>query len=106
MKRKNIAICVTGYNWDYESKVVSGISEKCAELDVNLLIFATLIQRPELNSNRVLPESVIRGESEIFNLINYNIIDGLIILGDSIIDEEIISDVAAKAAEKNIPIVN
>ncbi|WP_432650745.1 GGDEF domain-containing protein [Huintestinicola sp.] len=106
MKRKNIAVCVTGYNWDYESRVVSGISAKCAELDVNLLIFATLIHRPELNSNRVLPESVIRGESEIFNLINYDIIDGVIILGDSIIEEKVIFDVSEKAAEKNIPVVN
>ncbi|MGN0690913.1 MAG: LacI family DNA-binding transcriptional regulator, partial [Oscillospiraceae bacterium] len=106
MKRKNIAVCVTGYDWDYESRVVSGIGESCAELDINLLIFATLIRRPELNTDRVLPESVIRGESEIFNLINYDIIDGIIILGDSLIDENVINDVAAKAEERNIPVVN
>lgn len=106
MRRRNIAVCVTGYNWDYESRVVSGIGEKCAELDINLLIFATLIRRPELNSDRVLPESVIRGEAEIFSLINYGIIDGIIILGDSIIDEQIIFDVSARAAERNIPVVN
>lgn len=106
MKRKNIAVCVTGYNWDYETRVVSGISAECARLDINLLIFATLIKRPELNTDRVLPESVVRGESEIFNLINYGILDGIIILGDSIIDEKIIYAVAEKAAEKNIPVVN
>ncbi len=106
MKRKNIAVCVTGYNWNYESRVVSGIWESCAELDINLLIFATLIRRPELNTDRVLPESVIRGESEIFNLINYGSIDGIIILGDSIIEEKVIYDVSAKAAQRNIPVVN
>ncbi|MDY2847184.1 MAG: GGDEF domain-containing protein [Oscillospiraceae bacterium] len=106
MRRRNIAVCVTGYNWDYESRVVSGIAEKCGELDMNLLIFATLIRRPELNSDRVLPDSVIRGESEIFNLINYEIIDGIIILGESIIEEQVIFDISAKAAEKNIPVVN
>lgn len=106
MKRKNIAVCVTGYNWEYESRVVMGINDKCAELDVNLLIFATLTQRPSLNMNRVLPESVVRGEEEIFRLINYDIIDGIIILGDSLIEEKIIYEVADRAAEKNIPVVN
>ncbi|MDD6991799.1 MAG: GGDEF domain-containing protein [Oscillospiraceae bacterium] len=106
MKRKNIAVCVTGYNFNYESRVVKGIGDRCAELDINLLIFATLIQRPSLNENRVLPDSVIKGETEIFNLINYDIIDGIIILGDSIIEEKVIFDVYAKASEKNIPVVN
>ncbi|MBQ5332831.1 MAG: GGDEF domain-containing protein [Oscillospiraceae bacterium] len=106
MKRKNIAVCVTGYNWEYESRVVMGINDKCAELDINLLIFATLTQRPSLNMNRVLPESVVRGEEEIFRLINYDVIDGIIILGDSLIEEKIIYEVAGKASEKNIPVVN
>ncbi|MCI7768605.1 MAG: GGDEF domain-containing protein [Oscillospiraceae bacterium] len=106
MKRKNIAVCVTGYNWEYESRVVMGINDKCAEFDVNLLIFATLTQRPSLNLNRILPESVVRGEEEIFRLINYDIIDGIIILGDSLIEEKIIYEVADRAAEMNIPVVN
>lgn len=106
MKRKNIAVCVTGYNWEYESRIVKGISDSCAELDINLLIFATLIQRPPLNMDRVLPDSVVKGETEIFNLINYDIIDGIIMLGDSMIEERVIFEVADKAAQKNIPIVN
>lgn len=106
MKRRNIAVCVTGYNWAYETRIVSGIWDECRELDINLLIFATLIRRPELNTDRVLPESVIRGESEIFHLINYELIDGLIILGDSIIEEKVISELSERAAEKGIPVVN
>lgn len=106
MRRKCIAVCVTGYNWEYETRVVKGISEKCAELDINTLIFATLIKRTPLNFDRRLPESIIRGESEIFNLINYDLIDGIIILGDSIISENIIDDITEKAAQKNIPVVN
>lgn len=106
MRRKCIAVCVTGYNWEYETRVVSGISEKCTELGIDLLIFATLIKRPPLNVDRRLPESIIRGESEIFNLINYDLIDGIIILGDSIISESIIENITARAAEKNIPAVN
>ncbi|MGN0596915.1 MAG: diguanylate cyclase domain-containing protein [Ruminiclostridium sp.] len=106
MKRKNIAVCVTGYNWDYESRIVSAVWDECARLDINLLIFAPLIHRPSLNMDRVLPESVIRGEKEIFNLMNYDIIDGIVIMGESMADERTVFEIAAKAAENNVPIVN
>lgn len=106
MKRKTIAVCVTGYNWEYETRVVNGIYERCKELDINLLAFANLMRRPELNSDRVLPESVVRGEIEIYNLINYDRVDGIIILGDSMIEESIIYDIAEKAKQRGIPVVN
>ncbi|MBQ8826391.1 MAG: GGDEF domain-containing protein [Oscillospiraceae bacterium] len=106
MKRKTIAVCVTGYNWEYETKVVNAMKERCAELDINLLAFATLLKKPELNSNRTLHESIIRGEVEIFNLMNYDLIDGIAILGDSIISEEVIYNISAKAKKHKIPVVN
>ncbi len=106
MKRKTIAVCVTGYNWEYETKVVAGMRDRCAELDINLLIFASLIKKPELNANRTLHESIVAGETEIFNLINYNLLDGIAILGDSIISEEVIYNISARAKKQGIPVVN
>lgn len=106
MKRKTIALCVTGYNWEYESRVVDGVWRECLERDVNLFVFSTQMRRPELNSDRVLPESIIRGEIEIFNLINYDIIDGIVILGDSLIEESVIGDISEKAKARNIPVIN
>lgn len=106
MKRKNIAVCVTGFNWENESRIVNGIYEQCRKLDINLLVFATLVRKPEFNSEHTLPESVILGEIEIFNLINYDTTDGIIILGESIIDESVLKSVYAKAKAHGIPIVN
>lgn len=106
MKRKNIGVCVTGYNWEYETRVVDGIYSRCRELGVNLLVFASLLRRPEIDSGKIMPESVVRGETEIFSLINYNMLDGIIILGDSIIREDIIYDIADKAKKHGIPVVN
>ncbi|MBQ2823707.1 MAG: GGDEF domain-containing protein [Oscillospiraceae bacterium] len=106
MKRKTIAVCVTGYNWEYETRVVSGMREKCRELDINLLVFASLLKKPELNAGRTLHESIIAGEVEIFNLINYELVDGVVILGDSIISEEVIYNISAKAKKHGIPVVN
>lgn len=106
MKRKTVAVCVTGYDWEYESRVVNGIYMRCTELDVNLLVFANLMRRPEINSTRTLPESAARGEEEIYNLINYDLVDGIIILGDSMIEERIIANVSQRAEQHNVPIVN
>ena len=106
MSRKTIAVAVTGYNWEYESRIVDGINSRCEELDINLLIFASLIQKPDINSQKVLPESIVRGESEIFNLINYDMVDGVIILGGSIVDENVISRVSERCEEHNIPAIN
>ncbi len=106
MNRKNIAVCVTGYDWEYESRVVDGMYKRCQELDINLLVFATLLVRPELNSDRVLPKETILGEIELFNLINYDMLDGIAILGDSMIQEDVIYKIGQKASEHNIPVVN
>lgn len=106
MKRKTVAVCVTGYNWECESRIIYGLYKKCMELDINLLAFATLMRKPELNSDRILPESIIRGETEIFSLINYDLIDGIVLMGDTIIDEDTIRKIVKCARSRNIPVVN
>ncbi len=106
MKRKAIAVCVTGYDWEYESKVINSMKERCFELDINLLIFASTIHKPGFDAKDPLPESVLRGETEIFNLINYDMINGVVILGDNIVDESVIFKVNKECEKRGIPIVN
>ena len=106
MKRKTIALCVTGYDKEYETRIAEGIARRCSALDINLLVFASLIRKPDLNSGLTLPESVIKGETAVFDLINYNMLDGIIILGDSIIDESVIEKVHRLAQKNNVPVIN
>lgn len=106
MRRKNIAVCVTGYDAEYESLIIKGIYDRCVENDINLLVFASMIKKPELSSAHTLADSTVRGESEIFNLINYDMIDGLIIMGDSIVNEAVITEVDRRTREKGIVMVN
>ncbi len=105
-ERKAVAVCVTSYNWEYESRVVEGIRQKCAADDIDLLVFSNLMTRPELGSDRVMPENIMRGEIEIYNLINYDVIDGIVILGDSMINDDVTHKIAERAGEHNVPIVN
>lgn len=104
--RKTIAVCVTGYDYEYETRVVDGIYRACQAADINMLVFASLLRKPELNSSRVMPENVIHGEIEIFHLINYKRIDGVIMLGESFVTDDVITGVCAQAEAHGIPVVN
>lgn len=106
MKRKKIAVCVTGFNLENESRIINGIYEQCRSLDIDLLVFANMVKKPIFNAEHQLPESVILGETEIFNLINYDTTDGIIILGESLIDEKVMLSVQEKARSRGIPVVN
>ncbi len=106
MKRKTIAVCVTGYDWEYETRIVDGIYRRCQQENIHLLIFASLMRKPELNHDAVLPDSIIRGEMEIFHLINYDLLDGIILIGDSLLDSNVIPEITAIAKIHNVPLLN
>ena len=106
MKHRTIAICVTGYDYEYESRVVKGVLERCSELDINLLSFSPMTRKLELNSDVTLSESIIKGETEIYKLINFSAIDGLLLMGDSFITRDLIGLLTGKAEEYGVPVVN
>ena len=97
-KRKAVAVCVTKYDWEYESRIIEGIRRQCAADDIDLLVFSNLMEKVELGVDRVIPENIVRGEVEIYNLINYEMLDGIIILGDNMLQNDIIEKVSKKAA--------
>ncbi len=104
--RKTIAVCVTGYNWQKESRIISGIVGACQKNDINLLCFASLETKPGLSSHRVISPVIVKCESEIFHLINYKKIDGLICLSDEFLDASECLLMQTKCLENNIPFVN
>lgn len=106
MRRKTIAICVTAYDIEYESAVVMGVYERCKELGINLLCFAPMTKKLSLNYDFSLSDSVIKGETEIFNLINFDMIDGLLLMGESFATRDIIPSLVEKANEKGVPVIN
>lgn len=101
-----LGVCVTGYDWECETRMVYGIYERCRTLDINLLVFSNLLRKPDLNSGNSLPADVMRGETEIFKLINYDLLDGLILFGDSLPDEKTLVEIVNKAKEHGVPAVN
>ena len=106
MKRKTIALCVTGFDWEKESRIVDGVWRTCIDKDINLLVFVNLLRKQPVFSDKPYSESILNGESEIFDLINYDLVDGVLILGDTMIRESIIDDISKRAEAKNIPVIN
>ncbi|MGN0665896.1 MAG: GGDEF domain-containing protein [Huintestinicola sp.] len=106
MKHKTIAMCVTGYDPEYESLVVNGVHERCSVLGINLLVFSPMTKKPELNSGLQFSESIIKGETEIYNLIDFSSIDGLILMGDSFITRDCIPVLEEKAKKNGVPVIN
>ncbi|MBO6141460.1 MAG: GGDEF domain-containing protein [Ruminococcus sp.] len=106
MKRKTIAVCVTGYDEQNEIMKIMGALERCKELGYNLLTFFNSVRKPELNLDFVIPEDIVNGEMQVLRLINYDIIDGIIVFGESMLSDKMLFDIVKKAKEHGIPMVD
>lgn len=100
MKRRTFAICVTGYDEQNEMMTIKGALDRCKQLDINLLIFFNPLRKPELNLNFEIPEDIVNGEMQILKLINFDMIDGLIVFGDSMLSEKMLFELRDRAKEK------
>lgn len=106
MNRKTIALCESGYHSESEARIISEIIKNAKENNVNVLIFNSLMGKGDFPLGVDEASNLVHGESEIFNLINYQKINGLIIFGNSIKREASVFELK-KACEKNhIPCIN
>lgn len=106
MHRKSIVVCVTGYNREYESKIVEGARLAAMAADINLLVYAPLTHKADEYADKPIPESIVRSETEIFRLLAYHKPDGIIMMGDSFVDPDVADRISAAAADKGVPVVN
>ena len=106
MKRKTIAVCITGFDLEYEMRVVDGVTKRCKELGLNCLVFFNPTRKPQRGLDLVLSDTIINGEMQVFRIMNYDLIDGIVTFGESLLDENTFFDIAKKAREKNIPLID
>lgn len=104
--RKTIAVCVSGYDWECESKIVYGIYKRALQEDCNILIFSSLLNVNKVQEFGVGIENIVQGEAEIYNLINYDMIDGLIIISGTLISSKAVERIIDKCNSHKVPIVN
>lgn len=107
MKRKNIAVCVSGFEWTSESEIINGIKKTANAQNINVLVFDSIFRKSNFfSSDSDKIKNILLGEDEIFNLINYRMIDGLILLSDSIFSEDVIQKIQKSCEKNKIPLVN
>lgn len=76
-KRKLIGVIIAQADAPYQEKLVRGIIKQAYELDYNVAVFSAFIKSGISDEWQV-------GESNIYNLINFNMLDGIIFAPDTI----------------------
>jgi diguanylate cyclase (GGDEF)-like protein len=92
-KRKTIGVIISEVEGLYQQKLLKGIISECYSLNYDVVIFSTLIK------NTGLPEYKI-GERNIFNLINFERMDGIIVAADTLAMEYLAEDIEMLLLDK------
>lgn len=98
-KMKIVAVCSAGINLDYNDELLKHLYDLGEEYGFKILFFNSFSELYHNGKHDI-------GESNIFQLINYRMIDGVIILSETIKNAAIRENIAAEAASHNIPVVS
>lgn len=96
---KIIAVCSAGINDEYNSAFLSTLYNHAEEYHFKLLYFTSFSDLYEDTKHNL-------GEATIFQLIDYDIIDGMIILSETLKNHTYLDRLVANAQLHNIPIVS
>lgn len=98
MKKRIIGVCFSGTGEEYQLKIVKALGEYMSGFDIHLLYYACL-------DNKYGSKAHDDGEYSVFSLIDYDLIDGLIIISESIKNLTVRKKIIQGANEKNVPVV-
>lgn len=96
---KIIALISCGTDDSYLSPLVQSFVSKCAENDCRVLWFQSLSDNNDDTAHN-------KGALNIFNLINYNIIDAVVIMSLTVLNKGLKEKIICKAREHNLPIIS
>ncbi len=101
MERNGIVALVScGTDDLYNNPFVQSFSDRCAELGLHVLWFQSL-------SNKYDGDAYDAGEMNIFNLINFDIIDAIVLMSVTLVDKgTVMGDLIKKAGSHNIPVIS
>lgn len=98
-EKKVIAVCLTKITVETQYEVLLSIYKRVLELDYRLILIST-------NNDMYYYDGLSTGEGNIFYLINYKLIDGIIVLGETIKDKNILKDIITSAKINNVPLIS
>ena len=81
--RKRLALLISDPSADYSQSVITGVRDQCAKYNYDLLVFSTMVKVCH-------PDKVyLRGELNIFNLINYDLVDGVLVASLALVEDQV-----------------
>ena len=93
-----VALCIPRIHEGTNHKFITSLNKHLIERDCRLLVYAT---PSELYWNSIDEQ----GEKSVFELINYNITDAIIIHDEAIKNKEVVNELISKARQYNIPVI-
>lgn len=97
---KVIGVCLSRVEQEDRFCMVDALNKYAVELGYRLLVYNSA-QDLFVKDN---PNDYC--ERAVFDLINYEILDGMVILGNSILDDEIIQEIVTKCKKFNVPVAS
>ena len=81
--RRRIALLISDPAADYSQSVITGVRDQCARYHYDLLVFSTMVKVCH-------PDKVyLNGELNIFHLINYDRVDGVLVASLALFEDQV-----------------
>ncbi|MCR5847330.1 MAG: EAL domain-containing protein [Lachnospiraceae bacterium] len=97
-KKRIIGICISAVHTGFKSDFVEMLNNEIVRENCKLIVFNSLLS--------VYDGSIYdSGASSVYNIINYDILDCLIIFDRGLVNKQTGSEIILKAKEKNVPVI-
>jgi len=97
-KKKIIGVCICAVHTGFKSDFVELLNKEIVSENCKLVVFNSLLSVYDASIYDV-------GASSVYNIINYDIIDCLIVFDKGLVNKHNGSEIILKAKEKNIPVI-
>lgn len=98
-KEKLIAVCISGIDEYTQSGYVDTLTKLADSFGYKIIFFATF-------SSTCMSDAFLDGERNIFSLINYKLLDGLVIFAETIKDSAVIQEIVTAAQTAGVFIIS
>ena len=95
---KLVAVCLTKIQDEITYELIDALYQTVKGSDYRLLLFNSF-------SDLYNQDIYDQGAKSIYQLINYDLIDAVVIKADTINDQQVINDLIAKSKERQIPVI-
>lgn len=95
--RKIIALCISGIHETTSFEFTVALNEKISKLGYTLFVYSTCTELGVYNAS-------IYGQASVFELMDFNIIDAVIVFNDKIKNKDVIDSIISRAKAHDTPV--